>query len=257
MLLTVGGVLVWWVRDLFQLRSLVNDCNTQEKRRIDEGLAPGSMPFLPPRRELKLNAPPQWAERRAGKGRVVGSALLLTLLGFTLGTVTASTGLYEPSIILLLFCIASLLAARWKRMSSIPGLNALSRWVHRLRLYYHTVDPGSLWLLILRPLFGVFIAPWRPKARAEVKLYLQFGGVLVLVFFVGDALELMQSGGLWNGFFLLISEFLQTLLFTYLFVAPAGALLTTQLLLADRDGVVWFLCSLILCAVCLGLYTVL
>ena len=86
----------------------------------------------------------------------------------------------------------------------------------------------------MRPVFGVFIAPWRTRARAEVKLYLQFGVLLALVFYVGDLVELLQSGGIWTGLGLLIAEFAQTLLFTYLFVAPVGALLTTQLLLAKR-----------------------
>ncbi|GAB5413478.1 MAG: hypothetical protein Cons2KO_10810 [Congregibacter sp.] len=256
MLLSLGGVLIWWIRDLFVLREMLRQCNAQEQERIASGLPPRGMDFLPPQRDLRLDQPPAWASRRAGKSHLVGSALMLTVTGFSLGAVTGASGLYEPAIILAIFTLASLLAARWSFMLHIPVLRSLSRWVHRLRLYYHTVDPGSLWRLAMRPIFGVFIAPWRTRARAEVKLYLQFGVLLALAFYIGDLAELLKSSGIWAGLGLLVTEFAQTLLFTYLFVAPVGALLTTQLLLAKHDGVVWTLSGLTAYATYVGLRVV-
>lgn len=252
MLLTVGGGLIWWVWDLFHLGRMVRNFNAEERRRQAEGLPPQGMGFLPPRDQLKLDTPPAWAPRRSGRGRIIGSAALLAVIGISLGTISGTTQAYEPVLVLTLFIAISLVAARWKAMAHLPVLNALVRWVHRLRLYYHTVDPGSLWSLATRPILGLFFAPWRPKARAEVRLHLQLGVALSLLFAVMDAVEMSRSGGFWSGLGLLFGEFLQTLVYTYLFVAPAGALLTTQLLLARRDLVVWVLSAITLAAIYLG-----
>ena len=251
MLLTFGGVFAWWIWDLYHLRSMVDRYNAEGERRQAAGLPSQGLGFLPPQRELKLNEPPAWASRRAGRGRIVGSAMLLYLLGLSLGTVSSSLQMYEPVLVLILFIAASLLAARWPGMAELPLLHELSRWVHRLRLYYHTVDPGPVWRLATRPVFGVFFAAWRPKARAEVRLYLQLGAIMALLLAAFDALELLTSGGFWFGFGMLVAEFAQTFIFIYLFVAPAGALLTTQLLLARRDQVVWLLSAITV----FGIYT--
>lgn len=252
MLLTLGGGFVWWIRDLFRLRAMVADCNAQEQRRLAAGLAPRGMGFLPPRDQLQLDAPPRWASRHSSRKRVVGSALLLWLIGLSLGAVSGATGSWEPVLVLVVFIAASLLAARWKGMAAVPALNALTRWVHRLRLYYHTVDPGDMWLLATRPLFGLIVAPWRPRARMEVRLYLEFGAVMALPLAALDAVELLGSDSLWAGIGLLISDFAQTLVYIYLFVAPAGALLNTQILLARRDLVVWCLSAVTLYSVHVG-----
>ena len=79
---------------------------------------------------------------------------------------------------------------------------------------------------------------------------------MALLFAAADLLDLAQGDSFWAGFGLLLGEFIQTLVYTYAFVAPAGALLTTQLLLAKRDRVVWGLSGLNLGTLYLGLYTV-
>jgi hypothetical protein len=179
--------------------------------------------------------------------------VLLFAIGLILGAICRSTGSYEPAFVLSLFVLVSLIAARIKDVAKIPVLNALVRWVHRLRLYYHSVDPGSIAALITRPIFGIFFAVWRPKIRAEVRLHLQMGGLVVLLLTALDALQLATSEGFWSGVSLLAAEFAQTLLCTYLFVAPASALLTSQLLLARRDHVVWVLSAITLAGLYLGL----
>ncbi|MEM1188484.1 MAG: TM2 domain-containing protein [Pseudomonadota bacterium] len=253
MLFTVGGGLVWWIWDLFHLRAMVAASDARDREREAMGQPPRGMGFLPPQDKLRLNQTPHWAPRRAGRGRVLGSVLVLGLIGLALGSVTGATGFYEPVVVLALFIVISLVAARIPGLTRIPILNALVRWVHRLRLFYHSVDPGSLWLLAARPIFGVFVAPWQPKARAEVRLHLQFGGIVVVLFTLWDVLELLQGGGFWVGFGRLLAQFAQTLVFTYLFVAPASAILTTQLLLARRDAVVWMLSAVTLGAIVAGL----
>ena len=256
MLMTAGGALVWLVWDIAHLRQLVDDCNEEERQRQAEGLPPRGMEFMPPRTELELNDAPRWASRRSGRGRIIGSTLLLALIGFTLGAVSGAAETFEPIVVLVLFIMASVLSARWQGMRDIPVLNALTRWVHRLRLYYHVMDPGPLWSLATRPIIGIVLAPWRPKARAEVRLYLQFGIIIGMLLSISDIIELLQSGGFWAGFGMLIAEFVQNLIYTYLFVAPAGALLTTQLLLTKRDYLVWFLSALTISMIYLGVSTV-
>lgn len=252
MFLSLGGGLIWWVVDLFRLRHLVAHRNAVEEAREQAGLPPKAMAFLPSRQELDLGAPPAWASRRSGPGRILGSACFLVLLGFLLGTLSSALSFYEPIAVLCLFVLASIVAARVPGLKRIPGVNALLRWVHRLRLFYHSVDPGSVWAVAARPIWGVLLAPWRPKVRAEVRLHLQMGGLIVLIFSVFDALELLASGGFLSGLALLVLQFLQTIVFTYLFVAPASALITTQFLLEARDSVVWTLCALMLLSLGLG-----
>ena len=222
MLLTGGGGLFWWIWDLFRVRAMVGDFNNKRRGRI----------------------------------RVIGSAVLLGLIGLSMGAISGATGIYEPVVIILVFIAVTLVAARWQGMARIPGLHGLSRWSHRLRLYYHTVDPGSIWLLALRPFTGVFIAPWQSRAHAEVRLYLQLGVSFALLFALMDVRELSEAGSLAAGFGLMAGEFVQTLVYTYAFVAPTGALLTTQLLLSRRDRVVWALSAVAVLFIYLGLLAV-
>lgn len=256
MLLTGGGALAWWISDLFRLRKMVNAFNSEEDARADTQRPPQGLGFLPPRRELSLTGPPAWASKRRGRVKVVGSAIVLGLIGLSMGAISGATGIYEPVVIIVVFIAVTLTAARWKGMSRIPVLSSLSRWNHRLRLYYYTVDPGSIWLLALRPFAGVFYAPWQVRARAEVRLYLQLGVVFSLPFAVLDTFEVSDAGSLGAGLGLLLSEFIQTLVYTYAFVAPVGALLITQLLLSPSDRVVWKLSAVTIAGIYLGLTAV-
>jgi hypothetical protein len=256
MLLTGGGGLIWWILDLFLIRTMVEAFNKEEDTRADNQQPPQGLGFLPPKHELKLAGPPAWANKRRGRIQVIGSALVLSLIGLTMGAISGATGTYEPVLITLAFIAVTLTVARWKSVSKIPVLNGLSRWNHRLRLYYHTVDPGSVWLLALRPITGVLFAPWQLRARAEVRLYLQLGVVFSILFTLLDIAELSESQSLAAGLGIMFGEFIQTLVYTYVFVAPVGALLTTQLLLSRRDQVVWTLSALTIVFIYLGLLVV-
>lgn len=251
MFLTAGGGLVWWLIDIFIIKKMVTDHNQKQQARQDAGEPPLSLAFLPPKKDMLNRELPHWFTRRNSKGRVYGSLFLLGLTGFTLGVISGPTGTYEPTIILCVFIIASLTAARWQAAARIPVIASLTRWVHKLRLYYYSVDPGNFWMLCLRPIYGVFYAPFNRKARAEVRLYLELGLVFSILFFISDLLEILQYDSIWEGIGLSFAEFVQTLIFTYIFVAPVGALLTTQILLSRRDWVIWLL-SL---ACMLGIYT--
>jgi hypothetical protein len=241
MFLTVGGGLIWWLVDLFFIKKMVVNHNKLERERQESGLPPQNLSFLPSKEAFVVDELPAWLPKRSSRGRVYGSFFLLSLIGFILGVISGPTGTYEPTIILLVFIITSITTARWKMASQIPVVATLTRWVHRLRLYYHTVDPGNIWLLGLRPIYGVFFAPFNRKARAEVRLYLELGLIFSILFVASDLVEIAQSDSIWEGIGLMVAELLQTLIFTYLFVAPVGALLTTQILLSRRDWVIWVL----------------
>ena len=158
----------------------------------------------------------------------------------------------EPAVTLVVFICVTLLAARLPGIAHVPLLRGIARWSHRLRLYYHTTDPGNAWLLALRPIAGVFYALWIPRMWAEVRLYLQLGVAFAFGFALLDISEALEYDSLGQSIAMLIGEFVQTLVYTYAFVASAGALLTTQLLLSRRDEVVWALSGLALLGVYLG-----
>jgi len=168
MFLTGGGLLVWWLRDLFALRRMVAAVNAQQAKREAEGLPPRALAFLPPMHDQGDLDRPRWAARRTGRLSLYGSAALLLLLGFIQGVVSVATGVFEPLVTVCVFLFASLVVARWAWMRRVPGLDALSLWAHRLRLFYFHVDPGPVWLLAARPLFGILVAPFRARIRAEV-----------------------------------------------------------------------------------------
>lgn len=252
MFLTGGGVMVWWLRDLFALRRMVAAVNEEQLRREAEGLPPRALAFLPPIHEQGDLSRPRWASRRAGRLALCGSAVLLFLLGFSQGALSVATGVYEPLVTVCVFLLASLVVARWAWMRRIPGLDALSLWAHRLRLFYFHVDPGPVWLLALRPVFGVFVAPFRSRIRAEVQLHLQLGFVLSAILLLFDLQQVIDAGSIAIGTAVLFEEFLQTLVYTYLFVAPIGALITTQILVERHDRIVFALALLTLSGVMLG-----
>lgn len=67
-------------------------------------------------------------DKRRGRIQVVGSAVVLSLIGLSMGAISGATGIYEPVVIIPVFIAVTLTAARWKGMSRIPVLSGLSRW---------------------------------------------------------------------------------------------------------------------------------
>ena len=252
---TGGGVLVLWIRDFARVRALVDEYNLSEDQRQAKGMPPQALSFLPPKAELNLDEPPRWSARRDGRAVLFGGSALLALIGFVMGIITSAVGVWEPATIIIVLMLVTLTAARWPGMHRIPILRDLSRWNHRLRLYYFSTDPGSVWLLAARPVFGPLIAPWSKQARAEIKLYLQLGVAFALLFIIFDVRE-MQTSGFWVGFGLMVAEFGQTVVYTYVFIAPVGAILITQQLVARKDGVVGLMCVINLAFGYLGYWLV-
>ncbi|MEX2610491.1 MAG: hypothetical protein WEA24_11130 [Gemmatimonadota bacterium] len=144
------------------------------------------------------------------------------------------------------------------RLNHVPVLRALVRWSHRLKLFYYYNDPGTPLELLIRPLTGPVLAPFRRRARAEVRIYLQIGAVFTLVFLLLDLLEAVVADGagalgprglirLW------IREASVTFVVIYAFATPIGAVLTRNLLLQRTHRVPRVLAGLVVAAVVVGL----
>ncbi len=255
MLFTGGGALIWWIIDAFLLRGMVGAYNDEQATRERSGLPPIALDFMPSARGSPLGRWPGWAAKRSGRRRLAGDLLVLITAGAALGGATARTGNFEGLTAILALIAITNLGARWETLAHLPLLQSLDRWSHRLRLFYHVNDPGGPLSLLVRPVIGPYLAIFRKKARAEVKLYLELGAVFVIVFTLLDLLEagLVSGGGFGIDAGVLIGDMVSTFVTVYAFAAPIGATLTTHLLLEKKDFVLWALSGVSLLALGAGL----
>jgi len=253
-LFSAGGAGAWWLVDAFLIPGIVRSINEDQAARKQQGLPPRALSFMPPLRGAFLPSVPEWAVKRGGKGRLVPDMILLFLFGSLLGANVVSTGNPEPVLAVVALVAITLLGARWDALTHIPIVAAFDRWNHRLRLFYYVTDPGGPLKLAFRPIFGVIVAPFRKRARAESRLYLQLGVWFTVIFTTLDVIQSVSSGG---GLFLsplsLLGDMIQTLGTVYLFAAPIGAILTTHLLLERTDRLIWALSAISLAGVLIGM----
>lgn len=251
MLVTGGLGGVWWLVDALFVRKMVDEYNAAQADREEKGLPPIDMDFMPAMpTDEELSGPPAWAERRSGRGRLVGDAIVLLIAGLALGSITGSRGDPEALFAVLALIAITVLGARWD--PTLPLLGELDRWSHRLRLYYRFNDPGGPLSLMFRPLVGPLTAWVRKKARAEVRLYLQLGAVFTIGFTLLDVLQAAGGGNL-DGT-ALVGDLFFTFFSVYAFATPIGAVLTTHLLLDRRDEVVWALSGWTIVAIGMGFF---
>ncbi len=256
MLLTGGGGLLWWVVDAFMLSRMVEAYNREQEKRERAGLPPIALDFMPALREARfLDQRPDWAERRAGTLRLIGDALVLLVAGTALGAISADQGDFEALTAVLTLIAVTNLGARWGQLARLPLLRELDRWSHRLRLFYHSNDPGGPLSLLMRPLVGPVTAFFGKRARAEVGLYLQLGAVFVIGFTLLDLVEagVVSVSGIQLSLGPLLEDMLLTFVMVYAFATPIGATLTTHLLLERTDWVVWVLSALSIAAIAVGM----
>jgi hypothetical protein len=140
----------------------------------------------------------------------------------------------------------------------MPVFRELIRWSHRLRLFYYYNRPGTPLALLFRPVTGALLAPFRRRDRAEVKLYLQLGGIFTLLFLLldlGEALAAEGIGALSPGslFGLWVKEATTTFIVIYSFATPIGAVLTLHLLMRPTHTVARVLSVLVVVAMFAGL----
>jgi hypothetical protein len=251
MLATGGGGGIWWFIDAFFINRMVRAHNERQAEREKLGLPPIEMDFMPavPTDE-ELEGEPEWADKRGGRARLAGDALVLLIAGTALGAVTASRGDFEALAAVLALIAITVFGARWD--PTLPLLGELDRWSHRLRLYYRFNDPGGPLSLMFRPLVGPLTAWFRKRARFEVNLYLELGAVFTIGF---TLLDLIQAFSFDEGVNAtgLAGDLFFTFFSVYAFATPIGAILTTHLLLERRDEVVWVLSGLTILCIGMGL----
>lgn len=256
-LLTVGGVFVWWIIDGFKLKELVGSFNADQQRREQKGLPPVGMDYVPVVEPDVLAMPPVWAQQKIQQGKtalgqrarvaeIFADILTLMFFGFILGALTVGTGYrmaaWTVGAMLIMINFADYLIP----LHHWPFANGMIHWDYRLRLFYHFNQPGRRLALYLRPLIGLFHAPFQEKHRAEVLLYLEIGSVFIVM----RALMGLLGGETWTylstfdigGFMGAWIKSVVIGFFTiYAFAAPIGAILMKHVLLRRQNYVKWIL----------------
>jgi hypothetical protein len=264
MLFTGGGGLVWWVVDGFLVRGMVRDYNAEQTLRERVRQPPRELDFMPPLSRDVLSRPPEWVERwqsgGTGRGvaRLVGDALVVGVTAFLLGAVASAAGVYEAVIAVLVLAALTVAGSGAGAFGHLPVVRELIRWNHRLRLFYYYNKPGTPLALLFRPLSAAVLAPFRRRDRAEVKLYLQLGGVFTLLFLLIDLIEALAENGLGalspgSLFGLWIREAVVTFIVIFSFATPIGGVLTLHLLMRRTHTVPRILSALVVVALVLGI----
>lgn len=264
MMLSGGGMLVWWVVDGFYIASMVRDYNADQALRERVRQPPRELDFMPPLSRDVLARPPEWTERwqESGSGRSMvrlsGDVLVLLFTGLGLGSIAGSAGVYEAVLAVLVVAALTAGGARAGRLNHLPVFRELIRWNHRLRLFYYYNRPGNPLALLFRPVTAAISAPFRRRDRAEVKLYLQLGGIFTLLFLLIDLIEAVAADGLGaltpgSLFGLWMKEATTTFVVIYAFATPIGAVLTLHLLMRRTHLVPRVLSGIVVAAVALGM----
>lgn len=267
MLFTGGGALVWWFVDGFRLRSMIRTYNLDQSLREKAGHPPRELGFMPPLSRDVLARPPDWTMnwRAAGSGRqaarLAGDVVVLLFVSLGLGVIARQAGVYEAVLAITVLAAVTAAGSAAGSLNHVPVVRELIQWSHRLRLFYYYNAPGTPLALLFRPITGAILAPFRRRDRAEVRLYLQLGGVFTLLFLLvdlgsaiaADGLSALSPAGLFR---LWVEEATVTFLVIYAFATPIGAVLTLHLLMRPTHTVPRLLSALVVVAMTIGLLVV-
>lgn len=268
MLLTGGGLLIWWILDGRKLARMVRYHNIRQARRERDGRPPLELSFMPPLGDDVLRDPPAWTVKWHARGplrrgtRLTGDILVLMVAGGALGGLANTDGGPEGILAITALIVVTLLGGRAGWLDRIPLAGAFVRWSHRLRLFYYYNRPGPPPALLVRGLTGPILGVFRRRDREEVRLYLEVGAVFALGFMAIDLVENVAAPafggmglaalvpvrllGVW------IQEVFMTFFVIYAFAAPIGAILTLHLLTRRTHTVPRILGGLALLFIALG-----
>jgi hypothetical protein len=266
MVFTVGGLLVWWVVDAFHLRSDVDAYNAEQSRRREAGLPPLELAFMPPLDRSALQQPPAWLRRWQARGRLrqrlrfAGDVVVLVVAGIVLGRMVTWDGSEEAIFAIAVLVGLTALGGTTAGLERVPIVRGLLAWNHRLRLFYYFNAPRSPPALLLRPIVGLLLAPYRARERAEVLLYIKLGLFFVIGFLLLDLVQHVFAPlargepalGVVALLEVLMKEAVVTFFITYAFAAPIGAVLTLQLLTRPTHTVPRALSGMTLMAILVG-----
>jgi TM2 domain-containing membrane protein YozV len=266
MMFTLGGGLVWWVVDGFLIRRMVWEHNQAQELRRAAGQPPLELAFMPALTDEVLRRPPAWTfawrarTRRQRWLRFVGDVAVLFIAGVALGALADTDGAEEAIVAIITIIGVTAAGGATGGLAQLPGVRSLIRWNQRLRLFYYFNEPRSPLGLLLRPVTGILLAPFRLRDRAEVRIYLQIGFVFTFGFVILDVWPYVIEpviregmgaalGGLFN---LWINQAAVTFLVMYAFAAPIGATLTLYLLTRRTHTLPRVLSAFTLLAILLG-----
>ena len=261
MTLTGGGFLGWWIYDAFKLKEMVDAYNAEQDQREKEGTPPVGMEFVPFSNPEILEEYPPWAtvetetglqlKQRLKKRDIVWDAFALMFFGVLIGGFTTATGYRLAAVATFAIILTINFADYLFSLYHIPLVRGLIRWDYRLRLFYHFNNPGSRLGFYFRPLVGIFYAPFKQKARAEVTLFLEIGGVFMLFNILwgilsGETLNLLLELNFGEFFASWFKGIVLGFFSMYAFAAPIGATLMKNVLLRRANLVRWGLSTLVL-----------
>lgn len=267
MLLTGGGMGVWWIVDAFLLNDMLRAHAEEQERRRIAGEPPLELAFMPPLATDVLEQPPPWTLKHDEHGttrrsvRLAGDVLVLLIVGVVVGAVADAPGGEEAAFAATAVIGVTLLGGQVGWLDRVPLAGGLVRWSHRLRLFYYYNRPGSPPELLVRAFAGILLAPFRKRERAETRIYIQLGVGFTLLFLTIDVMQevagpLFDIGlaavapprllALW------MREAFMTFLLIYAFVTPIGAVLTHHLLTRPTHTVPRVLGAVALASMVLG-----
>jgi hypothetical protein len=267
MMFTFGGALLWWVVDAFLLGDMVAWHNAEQRRRRAERLPPLELAFMPALRDDVLGRPPAWTARwreRSRERRMLrfgGDLIVLLVAGLSLGSLIGTDGAEEAVVAILVMLGLTAAGAATGGFEHLPVLRTLLRWSHRVRLFYYYNEPKSPLGLLLRPVTGAVLAPFRVRDRAEVKLYLQLGFVFTVIFLIIDLGPDVLAPALREGLGAIgigtlvdiwVRQAVTTFFLTYAFATPIGAVLTLYLLTRRTHMLPRALCAFTFGAILVG-----
>ncbi len=245
MLFTGGGGMLWWAVDAFLLPSMVRKHAQEQARRKKEGLPPLELDFMPSLDKEGLARPPAWTAEwaRTDPGsralRLAGDVCVLVVSAVAVAAFGKQGGVWESVFAVLFLAVFASAGEAMGRWAGRPVLGTLLRWSHRLRLFYYFNRPGSPPALLLRSITATITAPFQPRARAEVRLYLQLGAFFTVLFILidlgGEFFALATGGGMPAVVELLatwLQEGAMTFVVIYAFATPIGAVITLHLLVS-------------------------
>jgi TM2 domain-containing membrane protein YozV len=266
MMFTLGGGLVWWFVDAFLIGRMLREHNQAQELRRAAGQPPLELAFMPALTDEVLRQPPAWTftwrlrSRRQRWLRFMGDVAVLFIAGVALGMLADTDGAEEAIVAIITIIGVTAAGGATGRLTQLPGVRSLIRWNQRLRLFYYFNEPRSPLGLLLRPVTGILLAPFRLRDRAEVRIYLQIGFVFTFGFVLFDAWPYLiepvireglgaAPGGLLN---LWVNQAAVTFLVMYAFAAPIGATLTLYLLTRRTHTLPRVLSAFTLLAILLG-----
>ncbi|MEJ2215893.1 MAG: TM2 domain-containing protein [Gemmatimonadota bacterium] len=252
--------------DASLLNDLVAAYNEEQEQRRKAGLPPKDLAFMPPLHDEALEATPEWITRWEARSRgrqairLAGDLLVLYVAGDVLGRLSSVQGVPEAIVAVVFLALITVAGAGPEWLHELPIVKDFVRWSHQLRLFYYHNKPANPFSLLIRPVIGMISAPFRTRARAEVRMYAELGAVFTAIFLLLDIVQdilvpavsptaSFQVSSVLGGW---VKQGIVTFFAIYAFAAPIGAVLTLYLLTRPTHTVPRILAAWTLVAILLG-----